>query len=88
MLRSNKTDEKPGESISEGRTGAFGDLFFNDSGSAARYLVVDTGKKRPGRKVLISPFALQMATGVPSTRTDKKRARPHLYFYSCDEESD
>jgi hypothetical protein len=41
--------------------GAFGsvkDAYFDDARWAVRYLVVDTGKWLPGRKVLISPISV------------------------------
>jgi sporulation protein YlmC with PRC-barrel domain len=43
------------------RDGAFGsvkDAYFDDARWAVRYLVVDTGKWLPGRKVLISPISV------------------------------
>jgi len=39
----------------DGEIGSIEDLFFDDGQWAIRYLVVDTGKWLPGRRVLISP---------------------------------
>jgi hypothetical protein len=38
--------------------GSVEDLYFDDEGWAIRYVVVDTGKWLPGRKVLISPVSV------------------------------
>lgn len=42
-----------------GDIGRVKDLYFGDENWTVRYLVADTGKWLPGRKVLISPFAVQ-----------------------------
>lgn len=43
----------------DGDIGSVQDLFFEDSAWGIRYLVVDTGKWLPGRKVLISPATVK-----------------------------
>lgn len=52
-----------GDAISarDGRIGSVKDVYFDDERWAVRYLVVDTGKWLPGRKVLISPASLAPA---------------------------
>src|SRR5919108_3489571 len=42
----------------DGEIGSVDDFYFDDEAWAIRYLVVDTGKWLPGRKVLISPISL------------------------------
>src|ERR1044071_949059 len=42
----------------DGEIGAVNDFLFDDAQWTVRYLVADTGKWLPGRKVLISPSAL------------------------------
>src|SRR5438552_16940281 len=44
----------------DGIMGEIKDVYFDDERWAIRYLVVDTGKWLPGRKVLISPFSVRM----------------------------
>src|SRR4051794_20085897 len=44
----------------DGDIGQINDVYFDDERWVIRYLVVDTGKWLPGRKVLVSPFAVQM----------------------------
>jgi len=41
----------------DGHIGSLHDLYFDDQGWTIRYLVIDTAKWLPGRKVLISPEA-------------------------------
>jgi PRC-barrel domain len=43
----------------DGEFGKIKDLYFDDTTWVVRYLVADTGSWLPGRKVLISPFAVQ-----------------------------
>jgi hypothetical protein len=43
----------------DGQIGSVNDVFFDDASWTVRYLVVDTGKWLPGRKVLISPHSVQ-----------------------------
>jgi hypothetical protein len=59
MLRS--LDELRGYTIvgTDGDCGDAKDFLFDDVHWIVRYVVVDTGKWLPGRKVLISPFAVQ-----------------------------
>ena len=42
----------------DGDIGAVEDFYFDDDNWTVRYLVADTGKWIPGRKVLISPISL------------------------------
>ncbi|HVL34769.1 MAG TPA: PRC-barrel domain-containing protein [Burkholderiales bacterium] len=42
----------------DGELGSVRDVYFDDQRWAVRYLVVDTGKWLPGRKVLISPASV------------------------------
>jgi hypothetical protein len=42
----------------DGEIGSVQDFYFDDEAWAIRYLVADTGKWLPGRKVLISPMSL------------------------------
>jgi uncharacterized protein YrrD len=58
MLRS--TNEMIGYRLlaTDGEMGKVHDFYFDDVSWTVRYLVVDTGKWLPGRKVLISPVAL------------------------------
>src|SRR5579884_2428854 len=51
----------------DGDIGEVQDVYFDDERWGIRYLVVDTGKWLPGRKVLISPLAVRA--------TDWARAR-------------
>ena len=43
---------------SDGDIGTLKDIYFDDTNWAVRYLVVDTGRWLPGRKVLLSPYSL------------------------------
>jgi sporulation protein YlmC with PRC-barrel domain len=43
---------------SDGEIGTVHDLYFDDRTWSVRYLVVDTGKWLPGRKVLVAPEAI------------------------------
>jgi len=59
MLR--KAKELKGAKL-QARDGAIGkikDLYFDDEAWTVRYLVADTGSWLTGRKVLLSPFAVQ-----------------------------
>jgi uncharacterized protein YrrD len=42
----------------DGRIGSVHDLYFDDQAWTVRYLIIDTGKWLPGRKVLIVPAAI------------------------------
>ncbi len=42
----------------DGALGSLDDLYFDDENWTIRYFVVDTGTLLPGRKVLVSPFAV------------------------------
>lgn len=43
---------------SDGEIGSLHDLYFDDQSTAIRYLVVDTGRWLPGRRVLLAPAAI------------------------------
>jgi uncharacterized protein YrrD len=67
----------------DGEIGSVDDLYFDDETWTVRYLVVDTGKWLPGRKVLVAPEAIvkpwhnQPAVNVKLT-TEKIRSSPDL----------
>ncbi len=67
----------------EGEIGFVDDLYFDDQTWSVRYLVVDTGKWLPGRKVLVAPEAIvkpwhhQPAIAAKLT-TDQIRSSPEL----------
>jgi sporulation protein YlmC with PRC-barrel domain len=48
-------------SATDGEIGQVEDFYFDDDKWVIRYLVIDTGKWLPGRKVLISPISLGAA---------------------------
>lgn len=58
MLRSIKNLTGVGIRALDGEIGKVYSFFFEDTNWTIRYLVVDTGKWLPGRKVLIAPTAL------------------------------
>src|SRR6266702_8032893 len=43
----------------DGSIGTVKDVYFDEARWAIRYLIVDTGDWLPGRRVLISPFAVR-----------------------------
>lgn len=51
----------------DGDIGSLYDIYFDDRTWNVRYLVVDTGKWLPGRKVLLSPFSLIGGSASDST---------------------
>ena len=67
----------------DGEIGSVRDLYFDDQTWSVRYLVVDTGKWLPGRKVLVAPEAIvkpwhhQPAIGVKLT-TEQIRSSPDI----------
>jgi uncharacterized protein YrrD len=67
----------------DGRIGSVHDLYFDDQTWSVRYLVVDTGKWLPGRKVLVAPEAIvkpwhhQPAIAVKLT-TEQIRSSPEI----------
>lgn len=58
MLRSMKELEGYTLETTDGEIGRCKDFLFNDRQWVLRYMVADTGKWLPGRKVLISPISL------------------------------
>ena len=67
----------------DGEIGSVHDLYFDDQTWSVRYLVVDTGKWLPGRKVLVAPEAIvkpwhhQPAIAVKLT-TEQIRSSPDI----------
>lgn len=60
MLQQAMKDLRGGEIVArDGRIGSVNDVYFDDASWTVRYLVVDTGKWLPGRKVLIHPQAVR-----------------------------
>jgi len=58
MLRTIKSLSGSSIWAADGRIGSVDEFLFDDERWAVRYLVVDTGKWLPGRRVLISPFSI------------------------------
>ena len=58
MIRSMKHLKKFEVDATDGRVGAVDDFYFDDERWAVRYVVVDTGRWLPGRRVLISPLSI------------------------------
>lgn len=58
MLRSLKQMMKYSIHATDGELGGVNDFYFDDRDWVIRYMVVDTGNWLPGRKVLISPGAI------------------------------
>ncbi len=58
MLRSMKSVFGYHIQATDGSIGRVHDFYFDDASWTARYLVADTGKWLPGRRVLLSPAAL------------------------------
>jgi hypothetical protein len=63
MLRSLNNFTRYTFEAKDGDVGRVHDFYFDDSTWTVRYLVVDTGRWLPGRKVLISPQAIDRADG-------------------------
>src|SRR3546814_13753237 len=62
----------------DGSLGDVHDLFFDDSAWQVRYLVIDTGSWLPGRRVLVSPQAVENIDGAEEKvsvgpRTEERR---------------
>ena len=58
MIRSAKEMHKFEIVARDGAIGSIDDFYFDDERWAIRYVVVDTGRWLPGRKVLISPLSI------------------------------
>jgi sporulation protein YlmC with PRC-barrel domain len=76
MIR-NVNDDLRGHAIlaTDGVIGDVDDLYFDDEDWAIRYLVVDTGKWLPGRRVLISPLAVGRPDWMGELPVNLTRAR-------------
>ncbi|HZV92933.1 MAG TPA: PRC-barrel domain-containing protein, partial [Caldimonas sp.] len=59
MLRSIKDLEEYAVGATDGTIGHVKDLYFDDQAWVVRYFVVDTGAWLTGRKVLVSPIAIE-----------------------------
>lgn len=59
MIRSMNHTNKFEIVATDGRIGAVDDFYFDDERWAIRYVVVDTGRWLPGRRVLISPLSIR-----------------------------
>lgn len=58
MIRSVKHLKRFDIAATDGSIGSIDDFYFDDQRWAIRYVVVDTGKWLPGRRVLISPISV------------------------------
>ena len=58
MIRSVKDMKKLAIVATDGPIGSLDDVYFDDERWAIRYVVVDTGRWLPGRRVLISPLSV------------------------------
>ena len=58
MIRSVKQLKRFDIVATDGSIGSIDDFYFDDERWAVRYIVVDTGKWLPGRRVLVSPFSV------------------------------
>lgn len=67
MLRSLKDIMNYYTAARDGELGKVADFYFDDYQWVVRYLVLDTGRWLPGRKVLISPVAIEDASGTELT---------------------
>ena len=67
MLRSMKDIQGYVLGAQDGEIGQCSDFLFDDKDWAVRYIVADTKKWLPGRKVLISPISIGDADGVSQT---------------------
>lgn len=59
MLRSSSSLQRQAIRAQDGEIGSVDRLFFDDQRWTVRHIVVDTGKWLPGRRVLISPAAVE-----------------------------
>jgi hypothetical protein len=67
MIRSIKELRHYDIAARDGSLGDVHDLFFDDHSWQVRYLVVDTGNWLPGRRVLVSPEAVEGIDGADGT---------------------
>lgn len=58
MIRSVKHLNRYEVVATDGPIGSISDFYFDDERWAIRYVIVDTGKWLPGRRVLISPYSI------------------------------
>jgi hypothetical protein len=98
MLRALSVLKRMSIRATDGDVGSIKDTLFDDRAWITRYLVVDTGRWLPGRKVLISPIAVRalnwqenvaevsitrdQVKGSPDIDTDKPVSRQHEASYS------
>lgn len=61
MLRCMNEIKGYGIQATDGSLGSADDFYFDDKSWIVRYVVVDTGKWLPGRRVLISPVSIESA---------------------------
>ena len=74
MIRSVKHLKRFDIVATDGSIGAVDDFYFDDERWAIRYIVVDTGKWLPGRRVLISPYSvIHLAWGEQQVRLSMTR---------------
>jgi hypothetical protein len=64
MLRRIRELQGFGIDATDGPIGRVRELLFDDHRWVVRYLVVDTGKWLPGRRVLISPISVDAIDGM------------------------
>lgn len=75
MIRSMEHMRKFEIVATDGRIGAVDDFYFDDERWAIRYVVVDTGRWMPGRRVLISPLSISHSPVVLKSGLATKAAR-------------
>jgi hypothetical protein len=97
MIRSVKHLKRFDIVATDGSIGAIEDIYFDDERWVIRYIVVDTGKWLPGRRVLISPYSIlrtewgeqrvllsisrEQVQGSPGLDTHKPVSRQHEANY-------
>ena len=97
MIRSVKHLKAFDIQATDGSIGSIEDLYFDDERWTIRYVVADTGKWLPGRRVLISPYSVnhlewgnqrmalsisrEQVKGSPDIHTDKPVSRQHEADY-------
>jgi hypothetical protein len=85
MLRSIRELQGFGIEATDGPIGRVHEMLFDDQQWVVRYLVVDTGKWLPGRRVVISPISVDAIDGMARRvilRLDKEQIRNSPDIYS------